>query len=360
MKSHFASARGWTLLAACALLPAAVGCGDSDYSSITSGSVNVDQSNYCNQVARVICANVFACCTGAETEDKLGLTLTITEEKCVRDLQLVCANKYYRIMFGLANNTINVAADRATACLKGALWEKMCFPVMSQVPWKSACYGNESSLTANLFFGSLAAGQDCVYSEQCKKDHLCEQNGKCAALPTATMKCRTGGVCASAYYCNTTNNTCVARKGPGQICKQTVQCKVKHFCGGIDPATGNGTCRALLARGVSCRANLQCQSGKCIPGKCATTGATCYKPADCQRVCQGDTATTCTQNDQCPRKCAKSGNPCASDQECDVASLEQCLPGTCLPAACNGNPVCGDAWGVVNYCTGPLQLLLGL
>lgn len=350
-KSFLAAFLGISLLAS-------QGCGE--FSTIEQDDISVEQGNYCEQVAKVVCANVFACCTGAEIEEKLGLTITTSEHGCVRDVTLICKNKMFKYMYGISKSSIMVNDAQATACLKALLWTDQCFPVMAQIPWRGACLGDELTLAANIFMGMLGGGGSCVYAEECKKDHWCGVNRTCATLPTNGQTCKAGGLCASAFFCNGKTNKCVPRKMAGQVCQNSNQCIKKHFCGSKDPQTGEGTCKALLAKGANCQGNHECQSMKCIPGVCANTSKQCYKKADCGGTCQNNPSKNCTKNLDCGKKCAQSGKTCSGDYDCDTRTMEKCVEGTCQMGNCSGVPVCADAYGVVNYCTGPLALLLGI
>ena len=113
------------------VLSFAVGCGPKEES--LKIAVTASKDGLCSEIAKVVCYNVFHCCTGAQIEDALGLQQTTTEKKCRKDMELICEQNMAPVLHGLNKNTLTVDSAGATTCLESLLPpDDECFPTLTE------------------------------------------------------------------------------------------------------------------------------------------------------------------------------------------------------------------------------------
>lgn len=193
-----------------------------------------------------------------------------------------------------------------------------------------ARYGAVSSCY-EAFAGTRPTGSSCSVDGQCEGEAVCSRetnSASCTGTCTDAGQAGSGQcgdiVCAADQYCQTDNNICITRKGPGEPCENEYECAIDAYCDLV-----GGSCKAIstgLGTGESC--NLQT---KLCSFDYACIGDTCSEflgeGESCQFIgCDGN--FFCGASGQCePRKTA--GASCGGDQEC--ASLI-CAGGTCADA----------------------------
>ena len=337
----------------CLLAATLARCSDGD-----SVVIKVQQANWCGEVAKVVCSNMFKCCTGGQIEAVLGKTITTDETSCRRDIEIICTQKQLNLHYGLTKKTVTVDTEKATTCLKEMMVTGACFMNASKQPWKQSCNGEMDTLWENLFTGTQGSGAECMYAAECKPDHTCGLDRKCLAKAKAGETCSSYTGCAKKHYCDYKTSKCVAQKQAGEKCTSSTACATKHYCA-LSTSGSDGVCRKLLAGGSACTGSTECESSSCIPGKCPG-GASCYKDSDCKGSCTLSPSLSCTTDSQCPGKCANSGKTCYDTYSCDYATSEKCITGKCLTGGCKGKAVCSEQMSVINYCADTKKILLGI
>lgn len=290
--------------------------------------------NFCGEVAKVACYNMFRCCTGAQIEGLLGLTQSITEQDCRRDVKLLCLDDTANIRDSMSKGRARLNAGALNLCLEAMLApEGVCFQHRPDIPWSDIC--DQPAVS-----GLVAPGQNCLYDYECFENSYCAPDRTCRAFPQINEPCP-GSVCAEGLYCDWSQVTCQPRKGANQPCDMSMECSEQLYC--HVSATG-GTCQAKKQVGVQCGGDYECDSDYCIPGLCDDNSA-CYGDDDCTGTCQGSQDTCWTDGD-CPGTCSGSADACYYDYDCtsNLCIHEQCL------GVCHGMPVCGDYYTVVDYC----------
>ena len=333
----------------CLMVAALVRCSDGD-----TVVIKVKQANWCGEVAKVVCSNMFKCCTGDQIEKVLGETITTSESACRRDIELICTQKQINLHYGLTKKTVTVDTEKATACLKEMMVTDACFMNASKQPWKQSCNGDQDTMVEHIFTGTQGAGDECMYAAECKPDHKCGVDRKCKALAKAGESCSAYSGCASKHYCDSKTSKCVALSQAGGKCTSSAACAKKHYC--ALGTSGTGVCRKLLSGGSACTGSTECESAYCIPGKCPS-GGSCYKDSDCKGSCKMSPTLTCKTDSQCPGKCANSGKTCYDKYSCDYTTNEQCVTDKCLTGGCQGKAVCSEKMTLINYCTDPKKSL---
>ena len=327
------------------VLSFAVGCGPKEES--LKIAVTASKDGLCSEIAKVVCYNVFHCCTGAQIEDALGLQQTTTEKKCRKDMELICEQNMAPVLHGLNKNTLTVDSAGATTCLESLLPpDDECFPTLTEPEFVALCEDE-------FIKGVQGNGEECVYGEECKKDHYCAPDRKCRALPGESDSCDTQAPdqqCQEGLYCDE-NLLCKELKKKGQECDWVNPCREGLFCAETDG--GEYACKSLKSIGGDCTGSGECESGYCIPGLC-NDGSKCWADDDCMGMCHG-TFETCWDESDCPGTCTISGGPCYDDWACPEAG-ETCESTACL-TSCSGDPVCGEKFGLVNYCVLGMELL---
>jgi hypothetical protein len=315
----------------------------------TEITVGVDKTHYCSEVAKVVCENVFECCTGAEIEDMFGLTITTRKGKCLRDVELMCEQANPALLLSLEKGTVTVDTEAADTCLNSLIVEDSCFLLTAEPPVAPECF-------ETIFAGTQGISKTCVYDIECQGSAYCGSDRKCKALPVANQPCDNLAPrpCDENLYCDQ-DNSCQPLKKGGEECDNIGKCSPQLYCDD-DPVDGENVCKSQKAVGASCAGDRECQSAYCIPGLCGD-GSQCYRDDDCAGTC-ADSGKDCGGDDDCAGTCQESGDPCLADWDCFGAD-DKCVHPDCL-SQCIGQPVCGEEYDVYDYCQVGLTLIQGI
>ena len=178
----------------------------------TEISVVVDTTHYCSEVAKVVCENVFECCTGAQIEQQFGLTITTKKGKCLRDVELMCEKANPALLLSLEKGTVTVQAEAATTCLESLIVEESCFLRAAELPVAPECF-------ETIFDGTQGISKACVYDIECQGSAYCGSDRKCKALPLMGQPCDSLAPqpCDEGLYCDQ-DNICQYLKKGGEDC----------------------------------------------------------------------------------------------------------------------------------------------
>jgi hypothetical protein len=314
----------------------AVGCGGGGI------SISGNESNFCEEIAKVACNNFYQCCTESEIQRLLGVTEPRTEKECREDVRRICVRNASSLSNSLEAGRVAFSAQAFNDCLNAVLApEGTCASIESVVPWEAACM-------TSAFAGTVQTTGSCFFSHDCAgaPDSFCGPDQKCSQKPTAGFPCGSG--CASDFYCGT-NGLCQAKAAAGAPCMSNTQCQQGLFCD-VD-ATPEPACAPKIEGGLACRSNSACLSNDCIPGRCMGTSFGCFRDTDCNSRC-ANSGATCTTSAQCALgNCSVGGNSCSSDIHCTVDATDVCIfPVQCVPGACIGDPVCTAQRVNIDYC----------
>jgi len=306
--------------------------------------VGVSESNLCSVIADVACYNMFRCCTGAQIEDALGLTQSTTVSECRRDVKLTCEDQLTPVFWSVDRGATVINTAMYENCLEAMTAPKEgCFLHQTDYPWQTLC-------DQTMFQGVLAVGLQCFYDHECQPNHYCGSDAKCRALPTVGQPCPQF-LCATGLFCSWSSGDCEALRAAGAACDTDSECQAGLFCG----ASGtNYTCQVQKMLGVGCESDWECSTGYCIPGVCAN-GDPCYTDSQCGGFCSAS-GNSCYDDYDCDRYCQLAGYYCSSDLDCPDPG-DSCPPNTC-EGSCNGQPVCGEQYLVVDYCEDTIAALL--
>ncbi len=312
-------------------------------------SVAVDETHYCSEIAKVVCENVFECCTGAEIEDQFGRTITTRKGKCLRDVELMCEQANSALLLSLRKGTVTVDAVSADACLESLVVGDTCFQLTAEPPIAAECY-------EALFQGTVGIGKACVYDIECTGSAYCGSDRKCKALPVKDQPCDAMAprACDEGLYCDM-DSTCQPLKKGGEECDAINKCGGDLFCDD-DPTDGENVCKSRKAVGAACGGDVECLSSYCIPGLCGD-GSQCFGDDDCFGTCE-DSGEECASDDDCAGTCQESGDPCLADWDCFGAD-DKCVHPECH-SKCIGQPVCGEEYDMYDYCEVGLTLINGI
>jgi hypothetical protein len=180
-------------------------------------------------------------------------------------------------------------------------------------------------------FGS---GVDCTDDVQCQQGLLCEPlTGKCEPvgplLPGAAcslrQSCAPGSVCLGVSANEL--GVCGAPKVEGEPCVVSSDCEQHLACAAADG--GPKKCGPRFSEGTPCTASRDCRAfDRCINGSCKALpfpGQSCLAGACVFGVCEPADAGYSVCGDM-----GGPGDPCFADGECQS---NRCLAGRCL-AAC--------------------------
>ena len=312
-------------------------------------SVSVDKTHYCSEVAKVVCENVFECCTGAEIEAQFGLTITTKKGKCQRDVELMCEQANPALLLSLQKGTVTVDAAAATTCLESLVVSESCFLLAAELPVAPECF-------ETIFEGTQGINKACVYDIECQGSAYCGSDRKCKALAVMNQPCDNMAPqpCDEGLYCDQ-DNTCQPLKKGGEECDAIDKCAPQLYCDD-DPVDGENVCKSQKAVSATCGGDRECQSAYCIPGLCGD-GNQCYDDNDCFGTCE-DSGKDCSSDDDCAGTCKESGDPCQADWDCFGAD-DKCIHPKCH-SKCIGQPVCGEEYDVYDFCDVGLGLIEGI
>jgi hypothetical protein len=325
-------------------------CDNGDDKSVSVGGNSEHYVNsYCSEVAKVVCENVFDCCTGQQIEDQFGLSITTSKSKCLRDADLMCKESNPALIHSMKKGTVTVNSESANECLRSLIVDDTCFLLTAEAPIAEQC-------ETDIFSGTQGIGKECVYDIECQGAAYCGSDRKCKALPVQEQPCDAMAPtpCAVDLFCDQ-DNTCQPLKKGGEDCDAISKCSEQLFCDD-DPDDGDNVCKSRKAIGAACEDNFECLSIYCIPGLCAD-GWECYKDSDCVGTC-ADTGDDCNSDEDCPGTCQETGDPCQADWDCFGVD-DKCVHPNCQ-SSCIGNPVCGENYFTFDYCELGLGLIGGI
>lgn len=324
----------------CCVLGVAAACGGDGV------DVNTSASNFCSEIADVICHNMYQCCTESEIEQKLRVSDPRTENQCREDLTRSCDRNSQTLRDSLDAGRVKLDAARLNDCLNAVLAPgEACGTVETEIPWKEAC-------STTPWVGLVQPLGSCFFNFDCAgyPDAVCGPDQKCKLKGTTGSPC--AGGCASDYYC--AGQTCAPKGDVGGMCTSDLQCNTKKnlFCD-VPPTLTMGTCAVTGPAGTACRENSACQSSDCVPGMCQGSNSSCYEDRDCGGRCADDNSS-CDANSDCGTGgCNMTGIACSEFSPCDTSVFPGNLcvyPVTCVPGDCVGDPVCTAPLVVTDYC----------
>lgn len=310
--------------------------------------VNTSASNFCSEIAEVVCHNMYQCCTESEIQDELDVSEPRTESQCREDLTRRCERNSQTLSDSLEAGRVQLDAARLNDCLNAVIAPgDVCGDVVTELPWKEAC-------SVTPWVGTVQPEGSCYFDVDCAgyPDADCGPDQKCKLKPTAGFPC--GGGCASDYYCVSETQTCAAKADAGAMCTSDIQCNNRKdlFCE-IPSGMDMGVCAVRGAAGAACLKDSACQSFECVPGTCQGTNFSCFDDQGCGARCADDNSPCDSAGDCGTGLCNMTGTSCSDFSPCDTSTFptNTCVfPVQCVPGDCVGDPVCTAALIVTDYC----------
>lgn len=329
-----------------AVLLLAAKCGDEE----DKIKISVDQSNYCDEVAEVMCDNIFRCCTGERIEAVFGITITTSEKECRRDMGLYCKEQTAALKSSLDKGWASLRTEQVNRCLESyRMTDDQCFPVVTELalPCQEA-----------LIVGNQGPGSPCLFDLDCVAGAYCGSNDVCIGLPIAGQSCEEDGVCADGLYCSYDDPSgariCMAKKPVGETCDSSVECQQSLICVEslvVDTVSMiSRTCTAKRGLGEPCTGDEICASNICLPGTCSNDPEQpCYTDEGCGNgACLG--TPVCAEDYFVVNYCDQSlisifASPGGDDMGACGATEYRCDNGECIPSSwvCDGDMDCSDA-----------------
>ena len=225
------------------------------------GSSGVSLDQFPQQSATTICKQNFTCCDPSELAGK-------TMADCVNNNQLLTGVLSGSISDAQAKGRASYNAAQMGTCLKEIAG-------LSCDEWKMGKDPtNRASCTAAIT-AKVAVGGACQQSFECTSgncvgattdDNGNPVDGTCMAAPTAIAvgaACTgVGDTCVQDAYCDSTSQTCKAKKAAGETCASsdecantcdsaTSKCTCYVGCGVAAPATRPGSLLSLAVLGLA-------------------------------------------------------------------------------------------------------------
>ena len=359
-----------------------ISCKDEESNQV---SVKVTEANLCNEVAEVMCHNIFECCEYRSIEARFGVENVTSKSACLRDVKLSCEDATSELRYAIDKKRASINVATMEACLKSlVVGDDGCFPVLNE--FATQC-------SKDLVKGKQGEGKECLNDFECAADGFCGGDMKCHSLLAQGEACSvTTSICKPGLYCTLadgdTTSTCRPLKSAGEACTTSSECGDNLYC---DRA--NDVCAAYKAIGELCDNTTPCESGNCLSGTCPDgdlcaddydcgtgycemSGGTCETDADCGGTCENSgyscsadypcsnaclyNGDTCDVDDDCfYGECAVSGDSCYDDASCGADDYcdytGQCQPDTCATDRCIGGGtcegrVCGPKFVYPDFC----------
>jgi hypothetical protein len=350
----FRNRKLWTvvcLLLAMTLLIGACGDDDDDGGEGDAGA-NLTQEEFCPEIARIVCTNLFSCCTSTEVQWVFDAQISATEEDCLQDMEISCDRSWAYYRDAMAAGTATLDEDQANACLNQLtaktviremqvdgetveMEEVECVEVIPAEEYESACDG----AFEDWFTGNVEPGGDCFPPDdfyeaddvECVEGSFCdEETYTCVAYLGLGDECpsidgvRCGDDLHCAYDLDADDNFCVADLAAGEDCSDIWdECEEGLYCDTFGnpnaepPVDPSLLCTVLKADGEACSDSDdgECDN-ECLPGTCGDQVTDCWTDADCVATC--DPADT-----ECVEEC-DPGSVCGFPPTLPVR-LEKCL-----------------------------------
>lgn len=316
--------------------------------------VDATADNAAVEIAKVVCGNMYQCCSEGEIEDILRVDEPRTQDECVADLSKIFARQKATLDFAVEESRVRFDAEAMNTCLEAHIApDGECAVVSDIKPWAEECM-------QSAWVGIVPPGGKCLSRIDCDSDGFCARNQSCTAFAKENEQCDEVKLCGSNLFCDTitTTGVCRPRLAADAPCSFDEQCETNLFCNtNLFPSV----CTELRDPGESCTDDSVCKSNDCIPGTC-TLGGTCLGESGCRNKCEISGFSCETDVDcgagTCPDPADPAPDiPCTTNADCtEVPGTPACVfPRRCLPNDCVGDIACAEHIVVVNYCQGALS-----
>jgi hypothetical protein len=327
------------LLFVMALLAGA--CGDSKKDTEDASVVaNITQADFCPEIARILCTNLFWCCTNSELQDlfEYHAQMQINEESCLGDVELACDRRWTYYKNAMETGTTTLDEDAANACLDQLRAKKVikevevdgeieeveevqCVEVIPAEDFEQACM----DVPTDWFTGNVEPGGDCFppFDEmgedvECAEDSFCDvETYMCEALLALGEECVpfAGIDCATGLHCGEEDgdagvpiNVCVEDLPVGADCMDDPICEEGLYCDYYSAVPPPLLCTVEKADGEGCvnGGGAECVNA-CLPG-----------------ICDDDMEDDCWSDDDCALDVACIPGGICGLPPMPPAKLEQC------------------------------------
>ena len=84
-------------------------------------SVSTSKDNVCDQIADVVCYDIYQCCAEGEIENDLGIQNPESQDQCTDDIKRRCVRGLATYESSLAGNRVTFDASVMNTCLSALL-----------------------------------------------------------------------------------------------------------------------------------------------------------------------------------------------------------------------------------------------
>jgi hypothetical protein len=197
---------------------------------------------------------------------------------------------------------------------------------------------DNASACARVFQGTLAPGESCLTTAECREGFCLEMDG-CGGVCEAWIE--EGGSCADdrrdgcapGLTCRSSDDTCQPLVSEDDPCSRSSECGALLWCD-----NSANSCQPLPGSGHACQTSLgfdPCQAGLlCVSSTCQVP------PGENEPCLNGRCGTGLRCLDDTCEPIAGPGQPCDTDDQCPSGGepLFVCPAGTCEPAPVLGEP----------------------
>jgi len=347
------------------------------------GNNTGDVDSFISNVATEQCAWEFRCCKDAEIKQQDGRRFTNMDD-CVPYHKLQLQNQWYLDRLAASQGRLKVNTDHAAACI-AQMNALACNPkpgappIMVDPMMMDAC--------ANVFVGSTAVGNECVYAQECVDGAHCVGDaqvvgrGVCVPYQEESDICNDSADCDPKHkqlYCAKLDYHCHNRAQLGQKCMvdtttspPTLLLECDTTLGQIFCDTTSSTCKKLPVNGEPCLAvplppgaTARCNPDPTLMLTCDTSGGgngVCRAPGQlgedctnracatglyCQSSTTGTGTRTCVALPDFGQPCASTGYECKKPYFCN----SQKSPAVCDQPASVGQSCAQTPCDVGLYC----------
>jgi len=219
----------------------AAGCSDEEdngVEDVENVGPSIERGAFVHELAGVICARVYNCCSNDELESVLRGVGASNEEECRTNQAALLEYDYKELMASTNAGSITYDAGEAGACLHA----------LSTMACAEGILGDDaddySDLCNSAFAGNISEGDACRNNSECN-------TGACV------------GIEYDASFEITVLGSCQPVRQPGEVCGSGHECAEGSRCdfeSSPDSGLQTGTCQKYRQIGESC------DHGDCVEG----------------------------------------------------------------------------------------------
>jgi hypothetical protein len=265
-----------------------VGCDDEDWKV---SKAKFSENNLCLETARMLCNDVYTCCTQTQIEERFNYQIASKHSDCMRDVERACTRGWHPYLAALELGTAVFDTEATNACWNDRFRPlDTCVSYTDLETYEDPCEDFGGDLLA--LTGLVEVGGDCFAPIECEDGTYCDMTRNlCAPLPKEGEPCYWAGggrrLCADGFHCENVGGwVCLPDLLAGEECSNLSQCAQGHYCNtDPEPPLATPVCALRKTDGEECNPDVysECEN-TCLTGLCSdeiTDGGVCELDSFC-------------------------------------------------------------------------------